>query len=104
MIKYQANHVSPIEIENILHQHPAIKDCVVFGKNDPEVQELISAAVVLKNNEKDIDKEIIRDFVNKRVKVDYKRLRGDIMTIDYIPRNSTGKQLRREIRKWAEKQ
>ena len=50
--RYKANHVSPTEIENILQEHPAVKECLVFGKKDPTVQELISAVVVLKENEK----------------------------------------------------
>ncbi len=50
--RYKANHVSPTEIENILQEHPAVKACLVFGKKDPSVQELISAVVVPKANEK----------------------------------------------------
>lgn len=44
--RYKNNHVSPTEIENILHEHPAVKDCFVFGKKCDDVQELVSAIVV----------------------------------------------------------
>ena len=46
--RYQNNHVSPSEIEDVLQDHPDVKECLVFGKKDPTVQELISAVVVLK--------------------------------------------------------
>ena len=36
--------------------------------------------------------------------IDYKKIRGDIIIKDSIPRNSNGKLLRREMRKWAEEQ
>jgi len=50
--RYQNNHVSPSEIENVLQQHPDVLDCLVYGKKDPTVQELISAVIVLKENAK----------------------------------------------------
>ena len=49
--RYKGNHVSPTEIENILQEHPAVNDCLVFGKKDDTVQELISAVVTLKTSE-----------------------------------------------------
>ena len=44
--RYQNNHVSPAEIESVLQEHPDVRDCLVFGKKDPMVQELISAVIV----------------------------------------------------------
>ena len=44
--RYNNNHVSPTEIESILHEHPSVNDCFVFGRMCDEVQELISAVVV----------------------------------------------------------
>ena len=49
-LRYQNNHVSPSEIESILQEHPDVKECVVFGKKDPTVQELISAVIVPKEH------------------------------------------------------
>ena len=51
ILRYKGNHVSPTEIENILQEHPAVTDCLVFGKKDDTVQELISAVVTLKAGE-----------------------------------------------------
>ena len=44
--RYRNNHVAPTEIEDILQTHPAVAECLVFGKVCPQVQELISAVVV----------------------------------------------------------
>ena len=46
--RYNNNHVSPTEIENLLQTHPAVAESLVFGEKDPTVQELISAVIVLK--------------------------------------------------------
>ena len=48
--RYKGNHISAIEIENVLQEHPDVSSCLVYGKEDPEVQELICAIVVLKEN------------------------------------------------------
>ena len=48
MHRYKNNHVSPAELEDVLQSHPAVLESLVFGLPDPHVQELFSAAVVLK--------------------------------------------------------
>ena len=48
MNRYKNNHVSPTEIEDILQKHDAVSECLVYGKPDDRVQELISAVVILK--------------------------------------------------------
>ena len=50
--RYQNNHVSPSEIESVLQKHPDVMECLVFGKKDPKVQELISAVIVLSEKSK----------------------------------------------------
>jgi acyl-CoA synthetase (AMP-forming)/AMP-acid ligase II len=101
IIKYNNNHVSPTEIENLLQEHPALAESLVFGEKDPTVQELISAVIVLKENKHfkcQADVEEIKKFVNDQITIDFKKIRGDIIIRDSIPRNSNGKMLR----KWAE--
>ena len=58
-LRYKNNHVSPTEIEDILQTHPAVYDCLVFGKQCPQVQELITAVVVKKTNYEVILKTLI---------------------------------------------
>jgi 4-coumarate--CoA ligase len=46
LIKYKNNHISPTEIEDILQRHEDVQECLVFGKVDHRVQELVTAVVV----------------------------------------------------------
>lgn len=103
LIKYRNNHVSPTEIEAILQTHPQVEQSLVFGKKSPLVQELISAVVVLKKGSK-VTQEELKDYVNSRVTIDYKQIRGEILFKEDIPHNSVGKLLRRQMRAWAEAQ
>ena len=52
VIKYKNNHVAPTEIEDILQKHESVQECLVFGKKEPRVQELISAVVIVKPGKK----------------------------------------------------
>ena len=97
--------MAPTEIEDILQTHPAIAESLVFGIKEPKVQELISAVVVLKDNFVDaIKEEDIIEFVNSRVDANFKQIRGPILFRKSVPRNTFGKLLRRELRKWAEEE
>ena len=48
LVRYKNNHISPTEIEALLQTHDSVLECLVYGKPDNTVQELISAVVVLK--------------------------------------------------------
>ncbi len=101
LLKYHNHHVSPTELEDILQEHPAVGEVMVFGRPDPHAMELVTAVVVRsKGFEDTVEKELV-DFVAARV-VEPKRLHGGVMFADSIPRNSVGKLLRREMRKWAQ--
>ena len=49
-LRYKNNHISPTEIENIVQEHPHVAESQVFGKKDPNFQELVSIAIVPKQN------------------------------------------------------
>ena len=46
----------------------------------------------------------IINFVNSRVDADYKKIRGRVLFRKVLPRNTSGKLLRREMRRWAEEE
>ena len=82
-------------------EHPQVVDCAVIGIPDERSGELPKAFVVLRGGryQNEID-AIIRD-IHAHVdttKASHKRLRGGIEVIDKIPRNATGKALRRQLR------
>lgn len=87
--------VPPAELENVVKQHPAVFDAAVIGISDSYTGEKPKAFVVLKEGIK-IDDTKIMDFVNQRV-APYKKI-NDISFIDAVPKNNSGKILRRVLK------
>ena len=80
-------NIFPAELENILIDHPQVRDCVVFGIEDETWGELPAAAIVSNNRNTDIN--AIMDFVAERV-ARYKRVR-QIFVLDELQRTTAGK-------------
>jgi acyl-CoA synthetase (AMP-forming)/AMP-acid ligase II len=96
LIKYKAFQVPPAEIEGLLLSHPKIKDCGVIGIPDEAAGELPFAYIV-KQPEADLTAKEVIDFVAENSS-SAKRLRGGVKFIDEIPKNPSGKLLRRELK------
>lgn len=96
LIKYNANQVPPAEIEALLLSNSKVKDCGVIGIPDEKAGELPFAYVVKQHGVELTEKEVIEFVAANASKV--KWLRGGVRFIDEIPRNPTGKLLRREMR------
>jgi acyl-CoA synthetase (AMP-forming)/AMP-acid ligase II len=99
MIKYKGFPVAPAEVESLLLEHPAVRDCGVVAKLDPDAGEIPCAFIVLREGfapSDALDKEL-RDFVADRL-AHHKQPR-EIHFVDALPRTSSGKILRRELRK-----
>lgn len=99
LIKYKAFQVAPAELEALLLTHPAVSDSAVIGLPDDEAGELPLAFVVLKNGKTATVKEL-QQFVADNVSPQ-KKLRGGVIFVDVIPRNPTGKILRRILKQRA---
>lgn len=80
--------VSPREVDEILMDHPAIGQCVVFGMPHPKLGEEVAAVVVFKEGQSATEREI-QEFVAKRA-ADYK-VPKKILFMDEIPKGATGK-------------
>jgi acyl-coenzyme A synthetase/AMP-(fatty) acid ligase len=98
MIKYKGFPVAPAEVESVLLEHPAVRDCGVIGRPDTEAGEIPCAFVVLRDNFVDCEKirQDICGFVSDRL-AHHKQPR-EIRIVTAIPRNPSGKILRRELR------
>ncbi|HSB74607.1 MAG TPA: AMP-binding protein [Terriglobales bacterium] len=98
MIKYKGFPVAPAEVEAVLLEHPAVRDCGVIGKRDAEAGELPCAFVVLRDGHVPDSKMAagLCDFVAQRL-TGYKQPR-EVRFVDSIPRTPSGKVLRRELR------
>src|SRR5579863_415497 len=99
MIKYKGFPVAPAEVEALLLEHPAVRDCGVVGRADPAAGEIPVAFVVLREGTVASRKleEDICGFVAERLTT-YKQPR-QVHFVDALPRTPSGKILRRELRK-----
>lgn len=99
MIKYKGFPVAPAEVEAVLMEHPAVRDCGVVGRANPDAGEIPCAFVVLRDGENSDDamKKSICGFVADRL-THYKQPR-EVHFVSAVPRTPSGKILRRELRK-----
>jgi long-chain acyl-CoA synthetase len=102
MIKYKGFPVAPAEVEALLLEHPAVRDCGVIGRPDPAAGEIPAAFIVLREGQAPCDelKEELCAFVGDRL-THYKQPR-EIHFVESVPRTASGKILRRELRKTFE--
>jgi acyl-CoA synthetase (AMP-forming)/AMP-acid ligase II len=99
MIKYKGFPVAPAEVEALLLEHPAVRDCGVVGRPDACAGEIPVAFIVLREGSVASSKleQDLCGFVAERL-TPYKQPR-QIHFVDTLPRTPSGKILRRELRK-----
>ncbi|MEM1301512.1 MAG: AMP-binding protein, partial [Pseudomonadota bacterium] len=83
--------VSPLEVDGVLMDHPAIAQVVTFALPHPKLGEEVAAAVVLRDGH-EADERAIRDFASERM-ADFKVPRK-VVIMDEIPKGATGKMQR----------
>ncbi len=81
--------ISPLEVDSVLLDHPAIAQVVTFALPHPKLGEEVAAAVVLKGEATERD---IRNFAAERM-ADFKVPRK-VIILDEIPKGATGKMQR----------
>ena len=87
-------NVYPREIEEVMHEHSAVAEVAVIGFPHPELGEEIGAAVTLKPGASATADEL-RAYVKSQVAA-YKYPRR-VWIADALPKNATGKIMKREI-------
>jgi len=95
MIVSGGENVYPAEVENVLSAHPAIADVAVIGVPDPRWGETTKAVVVLRPGANADPAEIIA-FARERIA--HFKCPTSVDFIDVLPRNPSGKVLKRELR------
>ncbi len=96
LIKYKGYQVPPAELEAVLLTHPAIADAAVIGVRDAESGEEVPKAFVVKQSSTELTEAEVMDFVAAEV-APYKKIR-QVEFIDAIPKSSSGKILRKDLR------
>jgi acyl-CoA synthetase (AMP-forming)/AMP-acid ligase II len=95
MVVSGGENVYPVEVENVLSAHPAIADVAVIGVPDAKWGETVKAVVVLKPGAV-ADSAAIISFARERIA--HFKCPTSVDFIDVLPRNPSGKILKRELR------
>jgi long-chain acyl-CoA synthetase len=97
MINASGYKIWPREVEDLLYGHPAVREVAVIGVPDPERGETVKAFVSLKAGASVTPAELIA--YGRRTMAAYKYPRI-VEIIDELPKTTTGKILRRQLRDW----
>jgi fatty-acyl-CoA synthase len=94
MIISGGENVFPREVEDLLADHPAIEEVAVVGVEDEDFGQRLRAFVVLCAGE-----ELSEDDVRGHVRDNLARFKvpRDVVFMDELPRNATGKVLKRVL-------
>lgn len=95
MIVTGAENVYPAEVENVLHDHPAVADCAVIGVPDAKWGEAVKA-IVVRTPGSDVGKDELIAFARTRI-AGYK-VPKSVDFADSLPRNASGKILKKVLR------
>ena len=94
MIIRGGENIAPAEIEDVLVEHPQVRECAVVGADDPEWGQIIVAVVVPRSGtEPDI--EDLRSYVRSQLRGS--RTPDRVVFRHELPTNATGKVLRRDL-------
>lgn len=96
-------NVYPRDIEEIIVQHPAVREVAVFGIPSEKWGETPLATVVLHQPDAATTAEL-REWVNQRVEARYQRVQ-EVVIVEDFPRSVAGKTLKRVLREqyWTDK-
>jgi long-chain acyl-CoA synthetase len=98
MIKYKGFPVAPAEVEAVLLEHPAVRECGVVGRADAVAGEIPVAFIALRKGFTTCRKmeDELCAFVADRL-THYKQPR-EVHFVEVVPKTASGKILRRELR------
>jgi acyl-coenzyme A synthetase/AMP-(fatty) acid ligase len=96
MIKYKGYQIAPAELEGLIMEHADVADVAVIPKTSGTADGEFPKAFVVRREGSDIDADAVMAFVAERV-APYKKVR-EVEFIDAVPKNPSGKILRRELK------
>lgn len=87
-------NIAPAELEDVLVEHPAVREAAVVGIDDSEWGQIIVAVIVADHGAQP-DSDELREFVRGRLRGS--RTPDRVVFVDELPTTATGKVLRREL-------
>jgi fatty-acyl-CoA synthase len=88
-------NVSSVEVEDRLHQHPAVAEVAVIGIPDPRWGETVKAPVVLRAGQQATEQELIEHC---RQQLSHLKCPTSVESRDALPRTATGKLQKFKLR------
>jgi fatty-acyl-CoA synthase len=99
MIVSGGENVFPAEVEELLLTHDAIEDAAALGVEDEKFGQRLQAFVVVRDGQS-VSEDDLKAYVKENL-ANYKVPR-EVVFLDELPRNATGKVLKRELAEQAE--
>ncbi|EGP86358.1 4-coumarate,CoA ligase-like protein, partial [Zymoseptoria tritici IPO323] len=101
LMKVRGFQVAPPELEAVLLEHPGVYDAAVIGvkKNKDDDSEYPRAYIVRRDNDEGrrLDGKAVFEYMGTKL-AKFKRPEGGVVFMDAIPKNPSGKILKRELR------
>ncbi|MFC0113528.1 acyl-CoA synthetase [Kibdelosporangium aridum] len=94
MIVSGGENVFPVEVENLLAEHPGVVEAAVIGVPDPEFGQRLRAFVVRRDGV-ELDEAGVKDHV--RANLARYKVPREVRFLESLPRNPTGKLLRNQL-------
>ncbi|MGB6207720.1 acyl-CoA synthetase [Mycobacterium sp.] len=94
MIVSGGENVFPLEVENLLAEHPDIVEAAVVGVDDPDFGKRL-AAYIVKRSPSEVDDEDVKGYI--RMHLARHKVPRDVVFVEQLPRNETGKVLRSQL-------
>ncbi|MGE5358977.1 MAG: acyl-CoA synthetase [Bacteroidales bacterium] len=96
IIKSGGYKISALEIEEVLRDHPAVRECAVVGVEDAEWGEQVAVAAVLHGQTR-LEFDELRDWARTRL-ARYK-LPSRLVVVEELPRNAMGKVSKPDVKR-----
>ena len=96
IVKSGGEKVSALEVEEVLREHPDVRDCAVVGVADARWGERVSAALVLVPGAEPPTLEGLRDWARERLAP--WKIPAAILVLEELPRNAMGKVTKPAVR------
>jgi long-chain acyl-CoA synthetase len=92
------SNISPLEVESVLYQHPAVREAGVIGVPDSEWGEVVHAYVAVRDGIR-VDEITLKTFVGERLSAH--KVPAAIAFLPELPKGLTGKIHRKTLKTWA---
>jgi fatty-acyl-CoA synthase len=92
-------NVYPAEVEAVLEAHPHVSEAAVVGVDDADWGERVRAFVVPRAGVSDLEDGVLRAWCRERLSGP--KVPREFVFVEALPRNPTGKVLKRELRNWS---